>query len=539
MPPMRSRSRKQMSVVDAAIAELRPRSQLVLANGIVTHSLRPRQACMPTAARDDRSQPDSQTPIAQSAKKQGISVDHFEEDDVLGDGNCMYWVVAHLLNSVGDGFRRKRWTTFTDLRMQVADRLRDRVSSGHHAFSMYTRLLQEGVLLDGVSRQLEEWNGGSFLRDGMLPDFAAPSVTPEVERLYSALVGNYNAAIILHVRQDTGNYGVWSSDTELEVISELFNVVIFLYVTDHLAGIRPDVQDDARHAYLRHIMYPSMPYMRAILSTEAGKDRWNANAIPGTPTQQDKDQRAEIMKNGGPVRWHVVLHGNHYYLARRVDDWKPPEPGANPGPPFVLPAEPPEDDCYAPPPPSEVSPRGAPPNPPANQAPPSQPYGQPVDTEPITVTLTPEQFQKAAEREHERLRSAEQSAAAAAAIARANAGAGAPRKRSVTERASGSRSSSSKARAPPPPSAAAAPLVPAPARPSPSSAWSPEDHPEYLEALHLQQAYDLQRSADGGGASCSHDQPNYANDSHEVDALLRSVQEIDEQLKAMGMASYL
>jgi len=390
------------------------------------------------------------------------------------------------------------------------------------------------VLLDGVTRQLEEWNGGSFLRNGNLPDFAAPSVTPEVERLYSALVGNYNAAIILQVRQDTGNYGVWSSDTELEVISELFNVVIFLYVTDHLAGVRPDVKDDARHAYLRHIMYPSMPYMRAMLSTEAGKDRWNANAIPGTPTQQDKNQRAEIMQNGGPVRWHVVLHGNHYYLARRVDDWKPPEPGADPGPAFVLPAEPPDDDCNAPPPPSEVSPRGAPPNPPANQAPPSQPYGQPTNDEPITVTLTPEQFQKAAEREHERLRSAEQSAAAAAAIARANAAAGAPRKRSVAERASGS-SSSSKARAPPP-SAAAAPLVPAPARPPASPTWSPEDDPDYLEALRLQQAYDLQRSMDGGGASCSHDQPDYNSD--DVNDLLRSVQEIDAQLAAMGMPGY-
>jgi hypothetical protein len=534
MPPMRSRSRKQMSVVDAAIAELRPQSQLVLANGIVTHSLRPRQACMPTAARDDRAQPDSQTPIAQSAKKQGISVDHFEEDNVIGDGNCMYWVVAHLLKSVGDGLRRTHDTNFTDLRRQVADRLRDRVRSGHHAFAMYTRLLQEGVLLEGVTRQLEAWNGGSFLRDGNLPDFAAPSVTPEVERLYSALVGNYNAAIILQVRQDTGKYGVWSSDTELEVISELFNVVIFFYTTDHLSGIRPDVKDDARHAYLRHIMYPSMPYMRAMLSTEAGQGRWNANAIPGTPTQQDKAQRAEIMQNGGPVRWHVVLHGDHYYLARRADDWKPPEPGVDPGPLFVLPAEPPNDDCHAPPPPSEVSPRGAPPNPPANQAPPSQPYGKPTNDEPITVTLTPEQFQKAAEREHWRLRSAEQSAAAAAAIARANAAAGAPRKRSVTERASGN--SSSKARAP---SAAAAPLVPAPARPSPSSARSPEDHPEYQEALHLQQAYDLRRSMDGGGASCSHDQPNYADDGNDVDDLLRSVQEIDAQLEAMGMASYL
>ena len=113
---------KQMSIVDAAIAELRPRSQLVLANGIVTHSLRPRQACMPTAARDDRSQPDSQTRIAQSARKQGISVDHFEEDNVIGDGNCLYWVVAHLLRSVGDGLRRTYDANFTDLRRQVAER---------------------------------------------------------------------------------------------------------------------------------------------------------------------------------------------------------------------------------------------------------------------------------------------------------------------------------------------------------------------------------------------------------------------------------
>ncbi|MAX26031.1 MAG: hypothetical protein CMJ19_16155, partial [Phycisphaeraceae bacterium] len=477
---MRSRSRKQMSIVDAAIAELRPRSQLVLANGIVTHSLRPRQACMPTAARDDRSQPDSQTRIEQSARKQGISVDHFEEDNVIGDGNCLYWVVAHLLRSVGDGLHRTYDTNFTDLRRQVAERLRDRVRSGHHAFAMYTRLLQEGVLLEGVRRQLDAWNGGSFSRNGQLPDFAAPDATPEVERLYSALVGNYNAAIILQVRQDTRTYGVWSSDTEVEVIAELFNVVIFLYTTDHLPGMRSDVPDDARHAYLRHIMYPSMQYMRAMLSTEAGRGRWNANAIPGTPTQQDKNQRAEITQNGGPVRWHVVLHGDHYYLARRVDDWKPPEPGdrPDPGPPFVLPAEPPDDDCHAPPPPSEVSPRGAPPNPPANQAPPSQPYGKPTNDEPITVTLTPEQFQKATEREHERLRSAEQSAAAAAAIARANAAAGAPRKRSVAERAAGkARASSSQAREAPPPK------VPPPARPPASPTWSPEDDPDYLEAL--------------------------------------------------------
>lgn len=432
MPPMRSRARKQMSVVDAAIAELRPRSQLVLANGIVTHSLRPRQACMPTAARDDRAQPDSQTRIAQDARRQGISVDHFEEDDVLGDGNCMYWVVAHLLRSVGDGLHNKTRTNFTDLRKQVAERLHNRALSGHHAFSMYTRLLQEGVLLEGVSRQLEAWNGGSFLRDGQLPDFTVPDAKPEVEDLYSALVGNYNAAIILQVRQDTGNYGVWSSDTELEVISELFGVVIFFYTTDHLSGIRFDVKDNARHAYLRHVMYPSMAYMRAMLSSDAARGRWNANAIPGTPTERDRAQRKHIMENGGPVRWHVVLHGNHYYLARRVDDWKPPSPGDPPaGPPAVLPAEPPGNDCYAPPPPSEVSPRGAPPDPPPNQAPPSQPYGQPVDTEPITVTLTPEEFKEAAEREHGRLRSAAQAAAAAAAVARLNAAAGAPRKLSL------------------------------------------------------------------------------------------------------------
>ena len=517
MPPMRNRGR-QMSIVDAAIAQLHPRSSLVLSDGIVAPSLRPRQACMPTSARDDRNDLESQTRIDENAQRHRISLNHFEQDNVPGDGNCMYWVVANLLWLVGDGMHRRERYHFSVLRHRVAERLRVRRLSGHHALAMYFRLIQDNTLLAGVEAEMQRLS-----YNGSYPNFAAEELTPEVEALYDDLVENYVDQVVLRDPHNDGKFGVWSNELELEVISELFGVVIFFYTTDNVpsAAASPSGAMDSR---LRFIFYPNMPYMRALLSSEAAGNRWRANQhqFVGLPTPEDEAQRRAIQAQGGAVRWHVVLHRNHYYYARPSDDGQ-----------SIVPAAPPGNDCHAPPPPDAPLPQ-------ERQATPTQPYGKTIVRDPVTVQVTQQEHEQNLRRQRERERNGPLAAAAAAAERRASLSAAERRRLTQTPAQRIARESRGAGGSEAPMSQPAPQAPPPPAREASSDWMAGLSEREIEEALQAQEMYATRQSEGasedrGGPSTCVYDAPSFTHSDEEMQQMRDDIKRIEQRLRDMGM----
>ena len=566
---MRKKSRHlhSSSVVDAAVAQRR----LALATGTVVPSLRPRGPPLPTGGGadifsagelggDNRVGPR----LSDRAAKHGISTVHFYADNVPGTGNCLFWCVSVMLGTVGGSgaWAGSTTSTFSKLREYVAGYLEgmllsergdpyhpdgpirfayrmmgqieaERTERSLPEFKVIEQIHAEYVRMDNEARRRAENEGGRAADFFDTPDFTkAPfrQYWPALRALYARFIlRNYTVAA-----PGVRERGVWSSELEVELCSEVFGAIIHLYDSRFtVEGDKPDITA----ARLQAIYYPKKEYMRATLATKAAPARWDL-AFPGAVRPAEGSKEYEELKTlydetiSKIPHWHIVLHGGHYYPARPVrlsDDgvahpWHDKFPaGAQPAPllGWALPWRPDGCDLAAPPPPTLVDPelprliddpalllrRGpskevVPPAPPAHQAeigtPPRGPPPAPPAPAPDAEAL----------REGIRALRARQSAREANAAARARASAAAAMVVAdglTNEQAAAARAAAARwARSAGTP--APARPAPAPARPAPAPAlarapsarddgWGWLSADEMAAAERLQQEHDDARFA--------------------------------------------
>ena len=226
----------------------------------------------------------------------------------------------------------------------------------------------EYVRMDNEARRRAENEGGRAADFFDTPDFTKEPFRqywPALRALYAQFIlRNYTVAA-----PGVRERGVWSSELEVELCSEVFGAIIHLYDSRFtVEGDKPDITA----ARLQAIYYPKTEYMRATLATKAAKARWDL-AFPGVPRPAEGSEEYEALKTlydetiSKIPHWHIVLHGGHYYPARPLhlsDDsvahpWHGKYPaGVQPAPllGWALPWRPDGCDLAAPPPPTLVDP---------------------------------------------------------------------------------------------------------------------------------------------------------------------------------------
>ena len=558
------------SVVDAAVAQRR----LALATGTVVPSLRPRGPPLPTGGASDTFSAGELggenrvgPRLSDRAARHGISMAHFYADDVPPLGNCLFWCISVMLGTVGGsgGWATPTITSFSTLRDYVASYLEGTLLSArgdpsvpadaigsvadpYHPdgpirfayrmmgqieaeraerrlpeFEVIEQIHAEYVRMDNKARERAEKEGGRAADFFDTPDFTeAPfrQYWPALRKLYAEFIlRNYTIAA-----PGVRERGVWSSELEVELCSEVFGAIIHLYDSRFtVEGDKPDITA----ARLQAIYYPKMEYMRATLATKAAQARWDL-AFPGVARPAEGSKEYEKLKTlydetiSKIPHWHIVLHGGHYYPARPVhlsDDgvahpWHHKFPaGVQPAPllGWALPWRPDGCDLAAPPPPKLVDPelprliddpapllrRGpskevVPPAPPAHQAEIGTPPRGPPPAPPAPAPPAPD---AEALKEGIRALRARQSAREANAAARARASAAAAMVVAdglTNEQAAAARAAAARwARSAGTP-APAAPAAPAPAR-APSArddGWGWLSADEMAAAERLQQEHD-------------------------------------------------